>query len=119
LVQATVPQTLSELLVVELSKLDGVQVVSPSTVRRHQRFGISMGLMGRLLGLDVLVEGTVKRAGDRVRVTSRLVDVHTGKIVWSDSVEYPGADLDWVVTSAAREITARIAARISAPRPTH
>jgi DNA-binding winged helix-turn-helix (wHTH) protein/TolB-like protein len=119
LAEATVPQTLSELLVVELSKLDGAQVVAPSTVRRHQRFGISMGLMGRLLGLDVLVEGTVQRAGDQIRVTSRLVDVHTGKIVWSDSMEYPGADLDWVVTSAAREITAKIAARISVPRPPH
>ncbi len=119
LVQATVPQTLSDLLVVELSKLDGVQVVAPSTVRRHQRFGISMGLMGRLLGLDVLVEGTVQRAGDRIRVTSRLVDVHTGKIVWSDSVEYPGANLDQTVAGAARDICAKIAARISVPHPTH
>jgi TolB-like protein len=78
-----------------------------------------MGLMGRLLGLDVLVEGTVQRAGDRIRVTSRLVDVHTGKIVWSDSAEYPGTDLDRVVTIATREICAKIAARISVPRPTH
>jgi DNA-binding winged helix-turn-helix (wHTH) protein/TolB-like protein len=119
LVEATVPQTLSELLVVELTRLDGVQVVSPSTVARHQRFGISMGLMGRLLGLDVLVEGTVQRAADRIRVTSRLVDVHTGKIVWSDSVEYPGADLDRVVTAAAREISAKIAARLAVSRSTH
>jgi DNA-binding winged helix-turn-helix (wHTH) protein/TolB-like protein len=116
---ASVPQTLSELLVVEFTRLDGVQVVSPSTVRRHQRFGISMGLMGRLLGLDVLVEGTVQRTGNRIRVTSRLVDVHTGKIIWSDSVEYPGADLDLVVTAAPREISAKIAARLAVPRPTH
>jgi TolB-like protein len=70
-------QGFSDLLVADLSKLDGVQVLSPSTVRRHQWLGISMGLMGRLLGLEVLVEGTVQKAGERVRITTRLVDVHT------------------------------------------
>ena len=119
LAQASVPQTLSELLVVELTRLDGVQVVSPSTVARHQRFGISMGLMGRLLGLDALVEGTVQRAGDRIRVTSRLVDVHTGKLIWSDSVEYPGADVDNAVTAAARDISTKIGMQLAGARSTH
>jgi DNA-binding winged helix-turn-helix (wHTH) protein len=54
---AGIPQGLNELMVADLSKLDHLYVIAPSTVRRHQRFGISMGLMGRLLGLDVLVEG--------------------------------------------------------------
>ena len=44
-------QGFNEVLVADLSKLSGVQVIAPSTVRRHQRMGVSMGLMGRLLGL--------------------------------------------------------------------
>src|SRR5260370_11313386 len=74
-------QGLTELLVADLSQLDGVYVISPSTVRRHQRLGISMGLMGRLLGLEVLVEGNVQKIGERVPITPRLVDVHTGKVI--------------------------------------
>src|SRR5271157_1635477 len=75
----------NEVLVADLSKLSGVQVISPSTVRRHQRMGVSMGLMGRLLGLEVLVEGTVQKLGERLRITARLVDVHTGRVIWAET----------------------------------
>jgi len=99
---------LSESLVSDLSNLPGVQVLSPSTVRRHQRFGMSMGLMGRLLGLDVLVEGTVRKSGERVRMTARLVDVHTGTVIWADNYDYPAADLGQVEADASHRIAARM-----------
>ena len=91
-------------------------MISPSTVRRRQRFGISMGLMGRLLGLDVLVEGPVRKADERLRVTARLVDVHTGNVAWSDSYEYPAGDIDQAVSSAARDIAMRVRVILSAAR---
>jgi adenylate cyclase len=93
--------------------LQGVQVLSPSTVRRHQRFGTSMGLMGRLLGLDVLVEGTVWKSGDHVRITARLVDVHTGKLIWADNYDYAAADLGAVEGQAAHDIALRIGAHLA------
>lgn len=104
---------LSELLVADLSKLDGVHVVSPSTVRRHQRLKISMGLMGRLLGLEVLVEGTVQQLGERLRITARLVDVHTGKLIWADSYDYPAADFGQVQGQVARAIAAQVGAHLA------
>lgn len=106
-------QGFSDLLVADLSKLDGVQVLSPSTVRRHQWLGISMGLMGRLLGLEVLVEGTVQKTGERLRITARLVDVHTGKLIWAESRDYPAADLGQTQSEAAREVAAQVGARLA------
>jgi DNA-binding winged helix-turn-helix (wHTH) protein/TolB-like protein len=103
---------LNELLVAELSKLSGVQVVSPSTVRRHQHFGVSMGLMGRLLGLDVLVEGTVEKMGDRRRITSRLVDVHTGKVIWAEEYDEFLADTGQTEAKVARAIAQQAGARL-------
>lgn len=104
---------LSESLVSDLANLPGQQVVSPSTVRRHQRFGTSMGLMGRLLGLDALVEGTVRKSADRVRITARLVDVHTGKLIWANNYDYAAADLGDVEDQAAHEIAVRVAAHLA------
>ena len=103
----------SESLVSDLANLPGLQVVSPSTVRRHQRFGTSMGLMGRLLGLDALVEGTVRKSADRVRITARLVDVHTGKLIWANNYDYAAADLGDVEDQAAHEIAVRVAAHLA------
>jgi DNA-binding winged helix-turn-helix (wHTH) protein/TolB-like protein len=104
---------LSDLLVADLSKLERVQVISPSTVRRYTWLGISTGLMGRLLGLEVLVEGTVQKVGERVTVTARLVDVHTGRLIWAENYDYPAADLGQIQTEAAREVAAQVGAHLA------
>ncbi|MCW5962827.1 MAG: winged helix-turn-helix domain-containing protein [Bryobacterales bacterium] len=99
---------LTDSLVSSISKLEGVHVISPSTVRRHQWVGISMGLMGRLLGLDVLVEGSVREAGERLRITARLVDVRTGKVIWSETYDRPRADPGQVESQIAGEIATQV-----------
>jgi DNA-binding winged helix-turn-helix (wHTH) protein/TolB-like protein len=106
-------QGITDSLVSAISKQEGVQVVSPSTVRRHQWVGMSMGLMGRLLGLDVLVEGSVRQAGGRLRITARLVDVHTGKVIWSETYDHPGADPGEVESEVAAEVAAQVGAHLS------
>lgn len=108
---ATFSRELSELLVADLSKLRGVLVVSPSTVRRHQKAGMSMGLMGRLLNLDVLVEGTVGQTGGRRRITARLVDVHTGKVIWAETYDQSAADAE-AQTDVARAVAAQVGGRL-------
>lgn len=109
----TTPQAISDLLVTNLVKLGGLSVVSPSTVRRHQRAKNSMSLMGRLLGLDVLVEGTVRKAATQVRITSRLVDVHTGRLIWADDSEFPAGEAERMLDQAARKIALDIAAHLA------
>ncbi len=102
----------NEVLVAEMSKLRGVQVVSPSTVRRHKRLGVSMGLMGRLLGLEVLVEGSVQKLDERLRITARLVDVHTGRLIWAQTYDErandPGAAQEAVGRAVAAEVGKRL-----------
>jgi len=39
-----------------------------------------------------MLEGTIQRVGERVRITARLVDVHSAKLVWSESYEHPVAE---------------------------
>jgi transcriptional activator of cad operon len=104
---------ITDALVSGISKLDGVQVVSPSTVRHHQRAGVSMGLMGRVLALDVLVEGSVRQTGDRLRITARLVDVHTGKVIWSETYDRPAVDSGSVESQVAAEIAAQVGAHLA------
>jgi DNA-binding winged helix-turn-helix (wHTH) protein/TolB-like protein len=106
------PHGLTDLLVAHLSKLEGVHVLSPSTVYRYQRARLSMAFMARVLGMDVVLEGTIQRAGDRVRVTARLVDVHSAKLVWSESYEYPVEQLADAQSQAARDIAAQVGAHL-------
>ncbi len=107
------PHGLTDLLVARLTKLDGVHVLSPSTVYRFQRARLSMPFMARILGMDVMLEGTIQRVEDRVRITARLVDVHSAKLVWSDSYEYPIQQLGDAQDRAAREISAQVGAHLA------
>jgi TolB-like protein len=88
-------------------------VLSPSTVHTYQGARLSMPFMARVLGMDVMVDGTVQRAGERVRVTARLVDVHSAKLVWSDSYEYPVQQLAEAQKLAAGEIAAQVGAHLA------
>jgi DNA-binding winged helix-turn-helix (wHTH) protein/TolB-like protein len=107
------PHGLNDMLVADLSNLDRVHVLSPSTVYRYQRARLSMAFMSRVLGMDVILEGTIQRAGNRVRITPRLVDVHSAKLVWSDSYEYPVEQLADAQRLAAREISAQVGVHLA------
>jgi TolB-like protein len=110
------PHGLNDLLVAHLSQIDRVHVLSPSTVSRYQRARLSMAFMARVLGMDVMLEGTVQRTGDRVRITARLVDVHSAKLVWSESYEYPVQQLAEAQNRATREIAAQVGAHLANPQ---
>jgi DNA-binding winged helix-turn-helix (wHTH) protein/TolB-like protein len=113
------PKDLNEMLAASLSQLDRVHVISPTTVRKYDRLGIPMNLMSRMLGLQLLVEGSLRTASGRLRVTARLVDVHSGKLVWSNSADYPAADVDLAESAAARDISAAVDAHVRARPSAH
>jgi DNA-binding winged helix-turn-helix (wHTH) protein/TolB-like protein len=108
---------LDELLVAELAKQDSIQVLALSTVKRHQKLGNSMGLMGRLLGLDALVEGSVQKFGATVRITVSLVEVHTGRVIWAESYDPASADLGQIQAQKAHQISTSVGAHLSIHQP--
>jgi DNA-binding winged helix-turn-helix (wHTH) protein/TolB-like protein len=108
-------QGFNEVLVADLSKLNGVQVVSPSTVRRHQRAGVPMGLMGRLLGLEVLIEGTVQKLDERLRITARLIDVHTGRLIWAETYDERADDPGGAQEAVGRAVAAEVGKHLRGP----
>jgi TolB-like protein len=72
-----------------------------------------MVAMARLLGLDVMVEGTVQRIGDRLRIAVRLTDVHSGKLIWAESFDRSAADLASAQTDVANAAALQIGARLA------
>jgi DNA-binding winged helix-turn-helix (wHTH) protein/TolB-like protein len=102
-------QEFNEVLTAELAQNPNIQLISPSTVRRYQRLGISMVWMARLLNLDVILEGTLQPLPDRTRVTARLADVHSGKLIWAENIDAARGDF----ASTQKEVAQAIANRVS------
>ncbi len=102
----------SEALVEELAKVGSIRVTSPATVQRYRRLGIPTAMMTRLLGLDVIVEGTAQAFGPTTRVSLRLTDVHSGKLIWAEGYELPAKDLDQAEVAVARSAAAQVSLRL-------
>jgi DNA-binding winged helix-turn-helix (wHTH) protein/TolB-like protein len=103
----------NEVLVEELSRQSAVQLVSPSTVERYRRLQIPAAIMSRMLGLDVIVEGTAQTFGSQVRISVRLTDVHSGKLIWADSYDRPVEDLSQVQSEVAHAAASEIGRYLS------
>jgi TolB-like protein len=71
--QAYFAAGMHEELIARLSMLEGVRVVSRTTVMRYAGTTLTVPEIGRELGVDVLLEGSVNRAGDRVRITLQVI----------------------------------------------
>ena len=106
-------QGFTETLVAEISKLKSVQVISPGTVKRYQRLGIPTAVMARLLGLHVVVEGTAQRFGRQLRISVRLTDVHSGKLIWAERYDAAVIDTGQTQAAVAQAVAMQIGGRLS------
>lgn len=104
-------QSFAEALAEELSKLNSVQVISPSTVQRYRLLRIPTALMARILGLHVVVEGAAQRSGRQLRISMRLTDVHSGRLIWADRYDVAGENLQ-VQAQVARSVAEAVKQRL-------
>jgi DNA-binding winged helix-turn-helix (wHTH) protein/TolB-like protein len=111
--QAAFTDGFTDTLVAEISKLEPVQVISPSTVRRYERMGVPSALMARILGLHVIVEGTAQKLDRQVRISVRLTDVHSGKVIWAENYDVPEQDLGKAEAGVAQAVAAQIGRQLS------
>ncbi len=75
---------LSESLITALSKMPQLFVIAQESTFRYKGQGVQTKQVSEELGVQYVLEGSVQRAGDRVRVTAQLIDALTGQDLWSE-----------------------------------
>ena len=75
-----------------LSRVRGFFVIARNSAFTYKGRSVDMKQIGRELGVRYLVEGSVRRSGDRVRITGQLIDAESGTHLWAD--RYDGALAD-------------------------
>ncbi len=101
---------ITEKLITDLSKIGALRVISRASVMRYKGANKPLPKIGRELGVDAVVEGSVLRAGERVRVTAQLVEAATDRHLWAASYERNLRD----VFSLQSEVACAIAQEIRA-----
>ena len=74
-------------LISDLGQISALRVISRTSVMAYKHARKPLSQIARELNVDVIVEGTVLRSGDRVRITAQLIDATADKHLWSQSYE--------------------------------
>jgi TolB-like protein/DNA-binding winged helix-turn-helix (wHTH) protein len=94
-------------LITELAQIPGLRIVSRMSVMRDKGTREPLAQVARELNVDALVEGSVVRSGDRIRITAQLIDARSDKHLWAQSFEGRLGDVLSLQDSVAREITSQ------------
>ena len=94
-----------EEILTNLSKIDGWRVVSRTTAMRYLNTDLSLQDIGRELGVRYIVEGSVRRVNNHVRVTVQLIDASNDKHLWANNYDRELEDVFATQSAVAREIT--------------
>ncbi len=110
-----IAEELTEDLIDTLSMTRGLKVRPLSMVTCRLAKGGDAGEIGRALDVEVVVEGSVRRAGGEIRVTARLISVAEGFQLWAKRFERPATELFVINDEAARAVVAELLLDLAAP----
>ena len=99
---------LTEELTSGLSKVAGLKIVARTSAFAFKGKNIDVKTMAEQLGATHLIEGTVRKAGDRVRITAQLVKADDGIHVWAEDYDRQLTDIFAIQEDIARAITASL-----------
>lgn len=99
-------------IITALSGLDALRVASrTSAVRAHER-GLDIGEVGRLLHAQVVLEGTVRKAGNRLRISAQLTSVDDGFQVWAERYDRELDDVFAIQDEIAKSIASQLKVKL-------
>ena len=96
-------------LTTDLSRISGSFVIARTTAFTYKGKPIDVKQIGRELGVRYVLEGSVRRTGDQVRVNAQLIDAESGAHLWADQFDTDRANL----VEAQSEITGRLASTLN------
>jgi TolB-like protein/tetratricopeptide (TPR) repeat protein len=99
---------MSEELLNLLARVPGLQVASRTSSFAYKGRNVDIREVGRELGVETVLEGSVRQSGDRVRITAQLIDAETGFHLWSETYDRRLADIFQVQDEIAAAIVGKL-----------
>lgn len=112
--QAYFAEGMTDALTTRLAQIGTLRVISSSSSAAARAAGGGTRAMAERLNVDALVEGSVARSGDRVRISAKLVDAKNDRYLWAQSYERDLTDVLALQGDLALAIAGQIGARLSA-----
>jgi adenylate cyclase len=99
-------------IITELSRFSELFVIARNSSFQYKGSAIDVRQVARDLGVRYLLEGSVRRGGDRIRIAAQLIDAVTGGHIWAERYDREVQDIFAVQDEAVRTIVAILAAHV-------
>ena len=101
-------------ILTNLAKVSDLKVISHTSVRQYKT-GAERNLreIGRQLGVAYIMEGSVRRVRDRLRINAELIDARTDTHIWAETYDRTAADLFAIQSELAQSIVSQLKAKLS------
>jgi TolB-like protein/Tfp pilus assembly protein PilF len=96
-----------------LSKISDLRVISRTSVMQYRGRPTNLREIGKALGVSNILEGSVRRSGNRVRLNVQLIDANTDEHVWANDYDRDVTDVFAIQSDLAREIANALQAKLS------
>ncbi len=103
---------ITEDIITELSRFQSIFVIARSSVFTYKGQTVRIQDIGRDLGVHYVVEGSVRKAGERVRVTVQLIDVQSGNHIWAERYDRNLVDIFELQDELTQGIAATLPGRV-------
>ena len=108
---------MTEDLITDLSKLSGLFVIARNSVFTYKNKAVKVKQVAEELGVRYVLEGSVRRVGDQVRINAQLIDATTGGHLWAERYDGLLQDVFAMRSESASSITAAIQEALSERMP--
>jgi adenylate cyclase len=104
---------ITEDVIAQLSKIRSLRVIGRGSVMRFKQRDQSLREIGLTLDVGTLLEGSVRRAGSRVRIVAQLIDAETDRHRWSETYDRDLTDIFAIQTDVALQIAGALEAELT------
>lgn len=108
---------MTDALITELARLRAVRVISRTSVMGYRGTTKRLPEIARELGVDGIVEGSVLRSGERIRITAQLVDARTDTHLWAETYHRDVRDVLSLQSEVARAVANAVSATLTDASP--
>ena len=105
---------MTEDLITDLSKVSGLFVIARNSVFTYKGKAVKVGQVAEELGVRYVLEGSVRRSGDQVRINAQLIDATTGGHIWAERYDGSLDDVFALQDNVTRKIVAVLAVQLTA-----
>jgi serine/threonine-protein kinase len=104
---------ITEDVIAQLARIRSLKVISSSSVMPFKKRDRTLREIGATLGVTTILEGSVRRAADRVRIVAQLIDAETDQHLWADTYDRQLTDIFAIQSDVALHIATALQAELS------